>query len=254
MLLVKQLAYVNLEVALAFIKTLETQVKDANAKYAKAAEDTAQVEEDLCVRIALLELSLKAKKDRIAQFEKDCVDEVARDKDALADLPEAYYTIRCKLVENEKALRKVRIELTAKTSELEELRLGGKKIEEELSVARADVALQTSLLDESRGKLNAKVSELKGVLTHLGMKENEPTTSYDEQSKTTAELARLCKQISNKTAETAGLELLQQKVSDPLDVQKLSVELITAWMCHQLRSTQHYSQSGMSSRIAVKRW
>lgn len=52
------------------LKTLELQVRDAVAKYARFVEETAQVEEKCFVRIASSELSLEEEFDRFAQFEK----------------------------------------------------------------------------------------------------------------------------------------------------------------------------------------
>lgn len=64
----------SIKMALAFFKTLEAQVEDADAKYAKIDKKTARLKEDLRVRIPLLQLSLKAGKSPTAHFGKDCVD------------------------------------------------------------------------------------------------------------------------------------------------------------------------------------
>lgn len=64
---VARLACINLEVASVCIKTLEAQVKDADAKYAKLDDKTAQTEKDFCSPISSLESSLKAERARIAQ-------------------------------------------------------------------------------------------------------------------------------------------------------------------------------------------
>lgn len=85
------------------------------------------------------------------RFEKDHGYEVGGSLDVLADRPGVSVALKCQLSENRKALRGVHMKLTVATREMEELRLRTKKVGEELAVPRADVRVQTSLLEEGRG-------------------------------------------------------------------------------------------------------
>lgn len=63
----------------ACTKTLKTQEKNADAKYAEAVDEMSQARKNFLARIFSLESSLKAGKDR--------VDKAARDKNVFADRP-----------------------------------------------------------------------------------------------------------------------------------------------------------------------
>lgn len=97
--LVERLACFNLEVATARKTFLESQVKNSNAKYTEIDEETAQIEENLRLRITSLGSSLKSKRDCIAHWVKDRGKEVAGDKYVLTDRPKAYDAIKCHLKE-----------------------------------------------------------------------------------------------------------------------------------------------------------
>lgn len=86
---VKRLAGVNSEVALARMKTLDFQVKAADAKYGKTVDQTTQTEENFRSRTTVLKPLLRAERDYFAQLENNCADKVAGDKDVLADRPGA---------------------------------------------------------------------------------------------------------------------------------------------------------------------
>lgn len=73
-------------------------------KHAKLADKMAQVEEDLRSRDPSLRSFLKVRRDRTAQFEKDCVDNVARVKDVLPDRPGAYNAVKCQQKRKDKTL------------------------------------------------------------------------------------------------------------------------------------------------------
>lgn len=92
--------------------------------------------------------------------------------------------------------------MTAAVSKVESLRCNAKDFQEEFQVAWADVALQSSLLGESRKQLDAKLMEMKEVQYQLVFKDEELITLYEQQNKTTAEFALLRTQSANKTAET----------------------------------------------------
>lgn len=167
---VKRPAYVNPKEAPVRAKTLEAQVKDADAKYARLVEETDQSQDNLRVHKALLDSSLKAERDFIAQDEKYRVEEVTGNGDVLANQPKAHDAIKRQLRENEDALREVHIELNAVTSGSVRLRLSAIEVEENLSAARAGMALHTSLREESRKKLDAKVARLKEVQSRFDVR------------------------------------------------------------------------------------
>lgn len=205
---VERLAYVSLEVPSACMRTLEAQVKDADAKYAKLIGKTAQTEENLRSRISSLVLLPNAGRNRNAQLRKDCVDEVTRDKNVLAYRPRAYGAIRRQLHKRIEALREAREELTAAISEVKRLCLNAMIFDEDLSVSRADVALQSSLLEENSKQLQAKLVKFNEAQSQLELKGVELITLYDQQAKTTAELTWLRTQNAIKTAETVELEFV----------------------------------------------
>lgn len=68
---VEMLARVSLEMASAHIKSFEAQVKDADEKYVKMVDETAQAEKDPCSGIFSLDSSLKAKRDRVDKVVED---------------------------------------------------------------------------------------------------------------------------------------------------------------------------------------
>lgn len=59
------------------VETLAPHVEKSDTKCSKTVEDVAQAEKVLRVRSTSLESSPKAERDRIARFEKDCLDENA---------------------------------------------------------------------------------------------------------------------------------------------------------------------------------
>lgn len=124
---VGRLACVNLEVASVCIKTLEAQVKGANAEFLKMVDKTTQTKENLCARVFLLKLLLKV--------EKHCADIVVGNSNMLADQAKDYNGMRFRLQEKEDALREKCEEVPAAISELEILRCNAKDFEEELSNA-----------------------------------------------------------------------------------------------------------------------
>lgn len=101
----KRLACVSLELMSVGIKTLEVQVKDADAKYAKVVDETAQTKEKSPFSYYFVGVMLKAKNDCFAQLEKNCVYNVAGDKDVLADQLGTYDAIGSQLKERKEALR-----------------------------------------------------------------------------------------------------------------------------------------------------
>lgn len=87
--------------------------------------------------------------------------------------------LKCRLREIEEASSQARVERTVAHSELEKLRFRARKVEAELSIARADVSLQTTLREESREQLEAIAAELKKMQSRLDMSEDELATMCD---------------------------------------------------------------------------
>lgn len=54
-------------------------MRNADAKYLRAAEETTHVNGDFRLRIMPLVSSLKSARDHIAQFEKDRIEEIVED-------------------------------------------------------------------------------------------------------------------------------------------------------------------------------
>lgn len=86
------------------VKTLEAQVKDADAKYAKMVESAAQEEQDLRLRIISLESPPTAEMNRLERLEKGCVDVVADGEVVSVDRQKAYDATRSQLRGTEKHL------------------------------------------------------------------------------------------------------------------------------------------------------
>lgn len=99
----------------------------------------------------------------MARYEKGCVDEVPGHGSVHLDRQKTCDAIKCQLKESEEALCEVQVRLAAATTESKKLQFRMKKIEEELLVARANVALKTSLHETSSEQLHTKVVELKKV-------------------------------------------------------------------------------------------
>lgn len=165
-------AWVSLEMASARIKTLEAQVKDANAKCTEMADETAQAEKNFCSPIFMLKLLLNSERDRSL---KD-----ARDKEVLTGWSGKLHATRCQLQEKDKALRKVREKLSAAIDKLESLRCNAKDAKKELSATRADVAIQRLLREESREQPDAELANLKEVQSQLELRKGELVTLYDQ--------------------------------------------------------------------------
>lgn len=163
----------NLRRMLVRIETLEAQVKDKDAKYVRTVEGKARTEEDLCVRVASLESSLKMERDCIAQTEKDRTNQVAEDKDVFAGQLEADDAIKYQLKDKEETLRDLRTEPTAVSSESKDPCPRAKEVVEELLVAQASVELQTTLREERCKQLDPIVAELKKEQSHSEMREDE---------------------------------------------------------------------------------
>lgn len=62
MWIVKQLAYINMEVTSTCTKIVEAQLKDADAMFTRTVSEMTQVENDLRSRISSLELLAEVEK------------------------------------------------------------------------------------------------------------------------------------------------------------------------------------------------
>lgn len=175
----KRLACDRIQKSEAQVKTLEDHVEVSDARYSKTVADAAQVQKVLRTRVTSLESAIKAEKDRIAIFEEDRVDKNVADRDVFIERQKAHDALKDQLKKKEKTMRQIRAEPSVATSELEKLHLRAKKAEGELSIARADVLLQTMMWKEAQEQLDLKVAKLKEVQLRLKMREDELFTLYD---------------------------------------------------------------------------
>lgn len=166
----EHLTSVNLVVTSALIKTLETQVIDIDAKYAKIVDEMAHTKEDVCLRINSMKSLLKVSKNCIAQSEKDPAAKVAGDKDVVEDRLGAYDAVGCQLKKRDNVLYKAHVMLTTAVSGLERLHGNAKDFDLQLLAFRADAALQSLLCEESRQQLDARSAELKKLQPQLQLK------------------------------------------------------------------------------------
>lgn len=99
------------------------------------------------------------------------------------------------------ALPEARNEFSAVFSDLESLRCSVGNLKKELSIARADIAVQSSLREESLEQLDTKLVELKEVPSQSERRNEELAALNEQQSKFTVVLAMLRMQSANNTAE-----------------------------------------------------
>lgn len=145
-------------------------------------DETAKTKKDPRSRIFFLELLLKTEGSR--------VDEVVGDNNVLADWPDEYDAMRFCLQKRDEALHEAREYSTAALSKLESLRCNAKDFKETLPVARTYVTLQPSPLKKNCEQLDADLVELKELQSRLELRNEKLTTVYEQQVKTTAELAQ----------------------------------------------------------------
>lgn len=93
-------------------------------------------------------------------------------------------------------------ELAFAVHKLKSQRCNANDVEVELLAARAYVKLQSSLCEESRKQLNAKLAESKEMRSQLEHSKGGLVMLHDQQTRATAELSRLLMQNVSRIAKT----------------------------------------------------
>lgn len=172
----------------ALVKLSEKHAEVSGSKYSITVENVAQIEKKLCTRVTLLVLELKVEGDSIARLKEGHIDERIRGREAVVERQKAVDALENQLRDKEGTLRQVRARLMFVISETETLRHRREKAEKKLSIAQTGESLRTTLKEEDREQLDAKVAELKEVQSRQEMRVDELITMHDAQTKVASEL------------------------------------------------------------------
>lgn len=123
------------------VQALRSKRKFKVVKCTKAVDEVTQAVKDIHSWMCPLDVLLKAK--------EDCVFNVARDKDARLARPGEAVDTRRRPQDRDKTLRGAQKKPTAEFRELECLRCAARVLDKGSLVARTDMAVQSSLREES---------------------------------------------------------------------------------------------------------
>lgn len=149
----ERLACVNLEVAIARVQTSETQVEDSSTKFPKVVDEAAKNEIKFCSLMSSLAAFLIGK--------IDCVVKLTVEEDVTTDRPKIHSGHDGRhLHERDEAICESLGEKISALNELKNLSYTARDLKKDLLVAREDIAVQSSLQEQTLERVDVKLMNL----------------------------------------------------------------------------------------------